>query len=42
MQQKQFEPVASTVLMMVVAIGIIWNLSIIYFFTRQKVKEQFK
>jgi hypothetical protein len=41
MQQKQFDSFASTVLMIVVAIGIIWNLSIIYFFTRPKVKEQF-
>ncbi len=41
MQQKQFEPFVSLVLMIVAAVGIIWNLSIFYFFTRSKVKEQF-
>lgn len=41
MQQKQFEPFASLLLMIVAAISIIWNLSIVYFFTRTKVKEQF-
>jgi hypothetical protein len=42
MQQKQFEPFASIVLMIPAAVGIMWDLSIIYFFTRPKVKEQFK